>query len=276
MGIPLISGRDFNEEDGHIRNSVAIVDQRFARRYWPGADPVGKRIRIRAQNEGQGEWYKSSGLDQWLTVVGLTREVAYFGLDRPAEPAVYIPYHKWERSHYFVLVRSKMDPVGIVAPIRSQLSKLDPDVAMFSPMMMTEVVDGYTYYRRVFSMVMTIFAAAALMIAVAGLYGIVNYTVSRRTREIGIRMALGATRGQVLSMILGGGMRLVIIGAVFGLAGAFVASRALGSMLFGITRLDVPTYFMVGVVLLIAVVLATIVPARRAASIEPVRALRTE
>lgn len=276
MGIPLLSGRDFNEEDRRGRNSVAIVDQRFARRYWPGADPVGRRIRIQAQNVGQGEWYKSSGLYQWLTIVGFASEVAHFGLDRPAQPAVYIPYHKWERSHYFVLVRSKMNPVGIVAPIRSQLSKLDPDVAMFSPMMMTEVVGGSTYYRRVFSMVMTIFAAGALMIAIAGLYGIVNYTVSRRTHEIGIRIALGATRGQVLSMILGGGMRLVIIGAALGLAGAFVASRALSSMLFGISRLDVPTYFMVGAVLLIAVVLATLVPARRAASIEPARALRSE
>ena len=277
MGVTLVSGRDFNAEDGRAKNScVAIVDQSFARRYWPGADPIGKRIRIRAEDNLQGQWRKEVGLDRWMTVVGLTRNVAHYGLDRAIEPGVYIPYNKWRSSQMYILVRSTVDPAGIVGPIRSQLRKLDPDVGILFPMTMTEVVKRSTLVRRVLSIVMMLFAVAALLIAVAGVYGVVNYTVSRRTHEIGIRMALGATRGQILGMVAGGGARLMIVGAILGVAGAFAASQAMRNMLFGITAFDVPTYFIVGAVLIGAVAAATLLPARRAANIEPMRALRSE
>jgi putative ABC transport system permease protein len=156
------------------------------------------------------------------------------------------------------------------------LRKLDPDVGILFPMTMTEVVKRSTLVRRVLSIVMMLFAVAALLIAVAGVYGVVNYTVSRRTHEIGIRMALGATRGQILGMVAGGGARLMIVGAILGVAGAFAASQAMRNMLFGITAFDVPTYFIVGAVLIGAVAAATLLPARRAANIEPMRALRSE
>jgi predicted permease len=277
MGITLVSGRDFNAEDGRAKDScVAIVDQSFARRYWPGVDPIGKRIRIRTENDGQRYWMKKSGLDQWMTVVGLTRNVAHYGLDRAIEPGVYIPYNKWRNSQMYILVRSAVDPAGIVGPIRSQLHKLDPDVGMFFPMTMTEVVKRSTLVRRVLSIVLMLFAVTALLIAVAGVYGVVNYTVSRRTHEIGVRMALGATRGRILSMVAGGGARLMTVGAILGVAGAFAASQAMRNMLFGITALNVPTYFIVGAVLIGAVAAATLLPARRAANIEPMRALRSE
>lgn len=277
MGVTLVSGRDFNAEDGRAKNScVAIVDQSFARRYWPGADPIGKRIRIRTENDGQREGMKESGLDRWMTVVGLTRNVAHYGLDRAIEPGVYIPYNKWRSSQMYILVRSTVDPAGIVGPMRSQLRKLDPDVGILFPMTMTEVVKRSTLVRRVLSMVMMLFAVAALLIAVAGVYGVVNYTVSRRTHEIGVRMALGATRGQILSMVIGGGARLMIVGAILGVASAFAASQAMRNMLFGITGFDVPTYFIVGAVLIGAVAAATLLPARRAANIEPMRSLRSE
>jgi len=277
MGVTLLSGRDFNAEDGRAKDScVAIVDQSFARRYWPDADPIGKRIRIRAEDNLQGLWRKLAGLDRWMTVVGLTRNVAHYGLDRAIEPGVYIPYNKWRNSQMYILVRSTVDPAGIVGPIRSQLRKVDPDVGILFPMTMTEVVKRSTLVRRVLSIVMMLFAVAALLIAVAGVYGVVNYTVSRRTHEIGIRMALGATRGQILSMVIGGGARLMIVGAILGVAGAFAASQAMRNMLFGITAFDVPTYFIVGAVLIGAVAAATLLPARRAANIEPMRALRSE
>jgi len=277
MGVALVSGRDFKAEDGRAKNScVAIVDQSFARRYWPGADPVGKRIRIRTENDGQREGMKESSLDRWMTVVGLTRNVAHYGLDRAIEPGVYIPYNKWRSSQMYILVRSTVDPAGIIGPIRSQLHKLDPDVGILFPMTMTEVVERSTLVRRVLSIVMMLFGVAALLIAVAGVYGVVNYTVSRRTHEIGVRMALGATRGQILSMVVGGGARLMIVGAILGVAGAFAASRAMRNMLLGITVFDVPTYFIVGAVLIGAVAAATLLPARRAANIEPMRLLRSE
>jgi putative ABC transport system permease protein len=277
MGIPLMAGRDFNSEDGREKNScVAIVDRSFARRYWPGAGPIGKRIRIHTENGEQREWMKESGLDRWMTVVGLTHDVAHSGLDRAIEPGVYIPYNKWRTTHYYILVRSSMDPAGILGPIRTQRRKLDPDVGIFFPMTMTEVVKRSTLPRRVIPIVMTLFAVAALLIAAAGVYGVVNYTVSRRTHEIGIRMSLGATRGQVLRMVIVGGVRLMIVAAVFGVAGAFAASRAIQSMLFGVTAFDTPTYCIAGAVLISAVATATLLPAKRAAGIEPMRALRSE
>jgi predicted permease len=277
MGIPLISGRDFNSEDGREKNScVAIVDQSFARRYWPGANPVGKRIRIHTENEGQQEGYQESGLDQWMTVIGLTRDVAHFGLDRPMQPGVYIPYNKWRTSHYYIMVRTSMNPAGIISEIRAQLRKMDPDVGIFFPMTMADVVKRSMLPHRVISLVMTLFAIAALLIAAAGVYGVVNFTVSRQTREIGIRMALGATQGEVLKMVISNGLRLMIAGALFGSVGAIAASQALRSMLFGVTALDAPTYVIVGAVLIVMVLVATIVPARRAAGIDPIRALRSE
>jgi predicted permease len=277
LGIPLLAGRDFNREEAqNPKSKVAIIDQSFARRYWPGANPIGKRIRIREETDWQGQWRKTVGLDQWMTVIGVTRDVANFGLDQAIEPGVYYPYKKWEVTWYYILVRTSMGPAGALGSIQTQLRKLDPDVGVFSPMTMTELVKRSTFDRRMLSIVMTLFAVAALLIAAAGVYGIINFTTSRRTHEIGIRMALGATRGQVLGMVIGGGARLMAIGAMLGIAGAIAVAQAMRSMLYGVAALDAPTYFIVGAVLIGAVLLATLLPARRAASIEPMRALRSE
>ncbi len=277
LGIPQLAGRDFTKQEArNPKADVAIVDQSFARRYWPGADPIGKRIRIRKEYDWQGQWRTQVGMDQWMTVIGVTGDVANFGLDRAIEPGVYFPYQKWKVTWYYILVRSNLGPAGTFRSIQSQLHKLDPDIGMFSPMAMTDIIRQSTFDRRILSITMTGFALAALLIAAAGVYGIVNYTVSRRTHEIGIRMALGAERSQVLSMVIAGGIRLVLAGAAFGIAGAIVASRAMQSMLFGITSFDFPTYIITGAVLAVVVAAATLPPARRAASIDPMRALRSE
>jgi predicted permease len=277
MKIPLMAGRDFTLKDGRTKDSAAaIVDQSFARRFWPGENPLGKRIRIRIENDGQREWAKRSGLDQWMTVVGLTRDVAHFGLDREIEPGIYIPYNMWKTSQLYILVRSNVDSSGIVGSIQSQLRKLNPDVAVFSPATMTEIVKKSTFDRQALSIAMTLFAVIALLISVAGIYGIVNYSVSSRTQEIGIRMALGATRGEIMRMIMGEGARLMIIGAAIGLVGSIASSHAVKSLLFGVAVLDVSTYLTAGVVLVAAVFAATSLPAWRAAGIEPIRALRSE
>jgi putative ABC transport system permease protein len=147
---------------------------------------------------------------------------------------------------------------------------------MFSPMAMTDLVKRSTFDGRILSIAMTVFALATLLIAAAGIYGIVNYTVSRRTHEIGIRIALGAARTQVLGMVMGGGARLIISGAALGVAGAIIASQALRSMLFGITSFDFPTYLITGTVLVSVVIAATLSPAKGAADIEPIQALRSE
>jgi putative ABC transport system permease protein len=277
LAIPLLAGRDFNDKDGGTKDTcAAIVDRSFAQRYWPGANPIGKRIRMRAQFFGRGMWGGMGGLDQWMTVVGVTRDTLHHGLDQPMQPGIYIPNKMWKGSHMYLIVRSTVPSAGLLGSIRSELHAIDPDVGIFDPRTMTEVVYQSMLFRRVLATVMTLFAAAALLIAVAGVYGVVNYTVSRRTHEIGIRMALGATRGQILSMVAGGGAWLMIVGAILGVAGAFAASQAMRNMLFGITAFDVPTYFIVGAVLIGAVAAATLLPARRAGNIEPMRALRSE
>jgi len=277
MGIPLMAGRDFSADDGRTTDSnVAIVSQSFAERHWPGADPIGKRIRIREENDWQGQWRKEVGLDQWMTVIGLSRNVTDFGPDRDIEPVVYIPYYKWQVGYYYIIVRSSVAPGGILNLIQSQLRKLDPDVGIFSPRTMAEVIEHYNYDRRILAIIMVLFAVAALLIAAAGVFGIVNYTVSRRTHEIGIRMALGAMQKQVLKMVFGESMRLMLAGAIFGLVGAFLASRIMKSMLFSISTLDVPTYLVVVALLMGTVTVATLIPARRAARTDPMQALRSE
>jgi putative ABC transport system permease protein len=277
MAIPLISGRDFDEKDGRTEGScVTIVEQSFARRYWPGVNPIGRRVRMQADYYGRGMWVDFPGDKPWTTVVGVARDVTHYGLDKAIQPGIYIPYNMRKTTQMYIVVRSTIGPSGIVGPIRSQLHAIDPDVAVWYPMTMTEVMDKSTVARRVIAIAMTIFAVAALLIAAAGIYGIVSYTVSRRTHEIGIRIALGATRDQVLSMVVGESMRLVLAGAVFGVAGAYVASRALRHMLFGITSFDAPTYVAVTVLLIGVVAAASLLPARRAATIDPMRALRSE
>lgn len=277
LGIPLVAGREFNDEDSATVDTLAaIVDQSFARRYWPGVNPVGKRIRMTAQFLGRGRWESLGRWDQWMTVVGVTRDAAYRGLDKVTQPGIYIPHKMWNNSMMYMIVRSSVPSAGLLRSIRSELDTIDPDVGIFDPRTMTEVMYESTLYRRLLTTIMTLFAVTALLIALAGVYGVVSYNVSRRTHEIGIRMALGASRRDVLGMVVGGGTRLVLAGAALGVAGAIVASRAMKSMLFGVTAYDRPTYLAVVAVLAGVAVAATVFPAKRAASIDPMRALRSE
>jgi len=266
MGIPLISGHAFTREEGRAKASV-MVNESFVRRFWSNANPINKRIRY---NDG-------AYTGPWLTVVGVSRDnKEFYGLDRETPPAVYYSYDHSPNNAMYVLIRSDMDTAGLFRTVRNQLHEMDPDLPLLSPMTMTEAVNQSLSGRRFLSVVMGIFAGTALLITAAGIYGVVNYSVSRRTHEIGIRMALGATRSQVLSMVVGGGMRLVIAGAVFGIVGAVAASQFMRVMLFDVTFLDARTYAVVGLLLIGVVAAASLLPARRAASIDPVRALRSE
>jgi putative ABC transport system permease protein len=167
---------------------------------------------MKGQYFGRGKWGGMGGLDQWMTVVGVTRDTVHRGLDTAVQPGVYVPHKMWKTSWMYLIVRSSVSSAGLFGSIQSALHAIDPDVGIFDPRTMTKVVHQSMLFRRVLSMVMTLFAVAALLIATAGVYGVVSYNVSRRTHEIGIRMALGATRGHVLGMVVGGGTRLVIAG----------------------------------------------------------------
>jgi putative ABC transport system permease protein len=266
MGIQTISGRTFTEQDGRTGGSrVAIVDESFARRFWPNVTPVGKRIRFTADSPGI-----------WMTVVGLNRDVKHDGLDHETRPEVCIPYNQLPVNVMYMVVRSTSDPAGLLGPLRSQLHGMDADVPVANPILLREQVNQSVAGRRNIALSMALFAGAALLIATAGVYGVVSYTVSRRTHEIGIRMAVGARPGQVLGMVFRGSMRPVFAGAILGAAGALAMSRAIRSLLFGITSFDAPTYLIVAALLLGVVAGATLLPAIRAASINPARSLRSE
>jgi predicted permease len=268
IGMTFLAGRPFKQEDskpGHIR--TAVVNETFAKHYWNGVSPIGKRIR---RTGGQRK------PTDWIEVVGLTRDEKHYGLEQEMKPGVFLPLREVPVNWMNIVLRGSIDPQMLIPPARQILREMDADIPMYEVRTMTERLDRSLWARRAYSWLFAAFAVTALLLAAAGIYGVVSYAVSQRTQEIGIRMALGAQPGQVLREVLGSGMVLVSIGVVLGLAAAFWAVRLLQSLLFGVSSRDPIIY--AAVVLGVAVVglLANFVPARRAASIDPMRALHFE
>ncbi len=265
IGMTLLTGRAFDDRDGDAkRPKVAIVNETFARRYWPVAEVVGKRIRY--------PWAK----DDWQTVIGVAKDERHYGLDEEVRPEVFVPFRQMPRGSMAVVLRGFVDPRGLTGPVRELLQRMDPDVPMFQIATMTETLDRSLWARRAYSWLFGVFAAIALLLAVAGIFGVVSYAVSQRTREIGIRMALGARPEQVQRQVLSQGMVLVASGVVCGLAGTFWATNLLRSLLFGVNARDPLTYAAVAVGVVLVAMLANLLPARRAASVDPMEALRSE
>jgi putative ABC transport system permease protein len=265
IGVTFLAGRPFEERDGDPKGpQVAIVNESFAKRFWPTADAPGKRIRY--------SWKK----DEWMQVIGVTRDAKHYGLDQEMRPSVYVPHRQRAMEAMSIVLRGAMDPRGLVAPARDVLRQMDQDLPMFDIRTMTEQLDRSLWVRRVYSWLFGAFAAVALVLAAAGIYGVVSYAVSQRTHEIGIRMALGARPDQVLRQVLASGMALTSIGVVVGLAGALWAARLLQTLLFGVSSRDPVIYSAVILGVALVALLANLVPARRAAAVDPMRALRFE
>src|SRR5579871_4355851 len=268
IGMTVLAGRPFQQDEGdpkHIR--TAVVNETFAKYYWHGRNPIGSRIR------------HSLGVrkpEDWVEVVGITRDEKHYGLEEEMKPSVFLPLRSVPVNWMNLVLRGSIDPKLLIAPAREILRAMDPDIPMYEVRTMSERLDRSLWARRAYSWLFAAFAGIALLLAAAGIYGVVSYAVSQRTKEIGIRMALGAQPGQVLRQVLGSGMVLVCIGVAAGLAGAFWAVRLLQSLLFGVSPSDPIIY--AAVILGIAVVgfAANFVPARRAASIDPTRALHSE
>jgi predicted lysophospholipase L1 biosynthesis ABC-type transport system permease subunit len=227
-------------------------------------NPVGKRIRY------------AGSKNAWMRIVGVKRDERHYGLDQEVRPTVYIPHRQAPAEYMSIVLRGSMDPRSLIAPARRVLREMDPDLPMFDVRTMTERVEESLRARRAYSWLFGAFATVALVLAAAGIYGVVSYAASRRTREIGIRMALGARPGQVLRGVPGSGMALVSLGAAIGLGGTLLVARLLQSLLFGVSPRD--PWIFAEVVLGVAGVglLANFVPARRAAAVDPMQALRTE
>jgi len=267
MNIPLIRGRLFEENDGPDAPHVALVSQSLARRYWPGENAIGKQI----------QFGNMDGDLHLLNVVGVVGDVLDNGLDREARPTVYTNYFQRPAatSEFSIVVRGRGDVAGLTAAMRREAHALNPEVP--TKFETIEQIVAASFDNRRFSMVMLgVFAGAALLLAMVGLYGIMAFVASERTTEIGIRMALGAQRGDVLRMILRQSFTIVLLGLGAGLVGAFGATRLLGNLLYGVNANDATTYGAVILLLSCAALVASYIPARRATSVDPAIALRAE
>jgi putative ABC transport system permease protein len=249
---------------------VLIINKSMADRYFPGQNPVGKRLQT-------GEPDPKS---PWETIVGVVGDVKYSGLDSAPVPQLYVPYREQGWASFsrgmFVIVRSKGDPLSIVPALRAQLAVLDRNLPLAHVVTMEQRVGTSLDQQRFRTLVLGVFAALALLLASFGIYAVIAYFVEQRTREIGIRVALGATRGDIVKLVVREAVTMSALGVVFGVAGALILTRAIRSLLFAISPSD-PLSFAAMMVLLIAVaVLASCVPAIRATKVDPLVALRYE
>lgn len=264
MRIPILRGRAFEASDGRDAGTrVVVVNETFARNNWPDDDPIGRRIRTGDQSD-------------WLTVVGVAQDVKHYGVDTEMRQSVYWPYPYNPRSAMNVMIRTTVDPQSIAAPVRRTLAESDPDLPMADLTTMSRELEESLWPRRAASWLAALFSVVALSLAVGGIYGVVSYTVNQRSREIGIRMALGAQPSQVVGRIVRHGVTMVGAGVLAGAAGAFGVERLLANQLVGVKRLDPLILGTVIVVLLLVTSVANLLPARRAATIPPADVLRQE
>ncbi len=265
MGIRLKSGRFFNDADGRGGNHAIIVNETFARTFWPGVvDPVGRRVR------------GSNKDSKWNTVVGYVQDVKHYGLERPMRPGVYVPLVQVPSRTMTVAIRTAGDPAAIAAPARTLLREMDPDLALYRVETMEQSLRKSLTQRSLYSWLLGVFAGIALVLALGGTYGVTSYLVSQRTREIGIRVALGARRKDITSTVMRGSLIVVAAGVVLGTLASIVAARGLADRLFGVSPHDPRVLSAAIAVLAATAILANWVPARRAARIDPMRFLRAE
>jgi predicted permease len=266
MKIPLISGRFFVEHDKKESTQVVIVDENMARAYWPGADAIGKRLKL-------GDADSDS---PWLTVVGVVGNVKHYALDTDSRVALYMPHPQAPFGSMSVVARTTADPLSLAAAVTREARAMDPNAPIYDVKTMEQWLLESLARRRFSMFALGLFAVVAMTLAAVGIYGVMSYAVAERTREIGIRMAMGAHSRKVFSLVIGHGMTLAGIGLGIGLAGAFAMTRVMASLLFGVSATDPLTFS--GIALLLAGVgfAACYLPARRAAKVDPMIALRYE
>ena len=264
LGIGLLRGRDFTAQDGDGAPGVAIIGETFVRRYFPGEDPLGRRISL----------HGTSG--PWLEVIGVARDTKYRTLGEAPAPVTYLPLLQNHETGMTLHVRTAGDPVALVAAVRRELSALEKNLPASDIRTMTELIGRSLFPARMGAALLGALGLLALLLASVGLYGVMSYSVSRRAREIGIRIALGAVRGDVLRLVLKEAMTLVAIGLGVGLGAAFVVTRLLAGFLYGVSVTDPATFAGIALLLTLVALLAGFMPARRATKVDPIVALRYE
>src|SRR5687768_2785327 len=264
MRIPLKRGRLFSKVDRLGAPKSVIINETAARTIWPGEDPIGRPLSV-----GQGGFWPDTAY-----VVGVIGDVRYEGLTTPQTADVYLPYAQSPRARLMLFVRTAGDPMAIISSIRRTMGEIAPQVPLYDIRTMEMRVADAMSYARFSTVLLGLFAAVALALATMGTYGVISFAVAQRTREIGIRVAIGATRSDVVRMIVGQGVVLVVAGAVVGIVAALAATRVLASLLYDVAPSDPVTFTAIVALLVTAVVAASWIPARRAASVQPTEALR--
>jgi putative ABC transport system permease protein len=263
LGIPLIKGRDFSDRDKSDAPKAAIINQDLARIYFPNEDPMGKRITF---DDGQS----------WISIVGMIGDVKQLGLDSSAKAEVYFPYLQVAAPSMSLVVRTASNPLNVAAAVKSQIQMIDMDLPIDNARTMQQLLAESASGRRFNMLLLTVFAVVALVLAIVGIYGVMSYTVTQRTHEIGIRVAIGAQPRDVFRMVIGQGMMLAMIGVAFGLVGAFALTRLMTTMLFGVEPTDPTTFVSIAVLLTGVALAACYIPGRRATKVDPLVALRDE
>ncbi len=266
MEIPLRSGRFFNADDTEAHPRVAIIDDFMAQEYWPHEDPLGKRIRF-------------GGLDadgKWITIVGVVGRIKQYTLDTDSRIAFYLPQTQYASPSMNVVLRSRNDPAGLTSAVKKEIHAIDSDLPMYNVRTMQQRLDESLARRKFSLLLLTGFAGFALALATIGVYGVIAYLVNQGTRELGIRIALGASQRNILALVLRQGMALALTGVAIGVAGAFALTRLMQSLLYGVKATDALTFAAIPILLAVIALLTSLIPARRAARIDPMVSLRSE
>jgi len=269
MQIPIISGREFTDRDSLSRPRAAIVNDALARKHWPNQNPIGKRVSFTTDDP------------RWYEIVGIVGNIKHRGLDARDRPELYVPYRQplfdgWTVRPMYLAVRTASDPAAAAAVVRREISRIDRDQPISDVRTMDERIGRSLSGRRFNMVLLALFAALALTLAAVGVYGIVAYSVTEREHEIGVRLALGAQRRDVIAMVIGQGMTMIVMGTIAGLAASLMLTSVMRNLLFGVSAVDPATFVAIPFLLIAVALVACYVPARRATRVDPLQALRSE
>jgi predicted permease len=268
MGIRLAQGRFFDGREAHDPNThVAVVNDTFARTFWPGvANPVGRRFRSRGKDPQA----------RWFTVVGVAKDVKHYGLEQPMRPGIYLPLREYGTDNLSVVLHTRVEPQSLVPGAEALMRELDPEIPLFNVRTMEQALTRSLRIRSLYSWMLGVFAALALLLALGGTYGVSAYLVTQRRREMAIRMALGARAADIFRAVLGGSLGVAAAGVLVGVGASLLTGRLLATLLFGVTPHDMVVLGSVVGLLLATALVANYWPARRASRVDPMSSLRAE
>jgi putative ABC transport system permease protein len=270
--MPLERGRLFTDQDVEGTPEVAVINQAAARTYWPNKDPVGKRVRLQLNTRG----LSSPAKPAWTTIIGVIADARTESLADAGIPQIYLSVYQRASKEVAIFLRGQLDPGAISAQVRQQVQSVDATLPVFHAETLDDVVSASLSVRRFSMEMVAFFAATALLLAGLGIYGTISYVVNEQRREIAIRLALGAQRGNILKMVLRRGLGLAAAGAGLGVAGALVVSHLMAGLLYGVSPDDLPTFAGVTLVLTMVALAASYIPALRAMRLDPITTLHSE